>query len=379
MKNEREIAELIFDEFRRLKCKTNEVIMKNSLQIIYNTLNPKEQDLFNKVLKGLQFTEYIRPGLNKSVIHLTEKGFDYIYDNTKINIMLKKPWIIPSVNNEDWDNVYNNLWTLVGIETNNVNYLSGPSFYKIYLEINSDSEPTYNEYIEKRKINSLSTSRKDYYKDLLFTLNDDEKLELIVKIQIFIESNLNTQSNEDISDSIITNNNLKNEILIELPPKVFISYSWDSSDHQNWVLELAKKLRENGIDVVLDKWEIKELGILIPHFMENAISESQKVICVLTPNYKIKTENLKGGVGYEYSIITNEIFTNDINTTKFIPIIRMGSNKEAIPVSLNGRNYLDMRNENNFVENFEKLLRDLHNEPKNIKPPIGKKPEFNNY
>ena len=39
-------------------------------------------------------------------------------------------------------------------------------------------------------------------------------------------------------------------------PKVFISYSHDSPEHKRWVLELSKKLRNNGVDVILDQWDL---------------------------------------------------------------------------------------------------------------------------
>lgn len=38
-------------------------------------------------------------------------------------------------------------------------------------------------------------------------------------------------------------------------PKIFISYSWGSSE---LVLELAQRLVAHGVDVVLDKWDLKE-------------------------------------------------------------------------------------------------------------------------
>ena len=41
-------------------------------------------------------------------------------------------------------------------------------------------------------------------------------------------------------------------------PKLFISYSWSSPDHEQWVVKLATELRESGIDVILDKWDLKE-------------------------------------------------------------------------------------------------------------------------
>ena len=41
--------------------------------------------------------------------------------------------------------------------------------------------------------------------------------------------------------------------------------------------------------------------------MAHAVKDSDRVICVMTPNYKKKTDNLEGGVGVEYSIISAEI------------------------------------------------------------------------
>ena len=40
-------------------------------------------------------------------------------------------------------------------------------------------------------------------------------------------------------------------------PKVFISYSWTSSDHEQFVLDLATSLRNHGVDAVLDKWDLR--------------------------------------------------------------------------------------------------------------------------
>jgi hypothetical protein len=41
-------------------------------------------------------------------------------------------------------------------------------------------------------------------------------------------------------------------------PKTFISYSWTTPDYESWVISLASELRENGVDVILDKWDLKE-------------------------------------------------------------------------------------------------------------------------
>ena len=159
---------------------------------------------------------------------------------------------------------------------------------------------------------------------------------------------------------------------IEKRPKVFISYSWDDKEHEEWVLKLAKELRRNnGIDVILDKWDMK-LGKPLTHFMAHAVTDSDRVICVMTPNYKKKTENLDGGVGVEYSIITAEI-QKDIKTRKFIPLFRSG---EDVPTFLAGRDYIDMRDDSKYDEAIEELVRDIFNKPKYKKPELGAIPKL---
>jgi len=53
-------------------------------------------------------------------------------------------------------------------------------------------------------------------------------------------------------------------------PKVFISYSWSSPQHRQWVLDLATQLRENAVDVTIDKWDLKE-GHDATAFMEQMV------------------------------------------------------------------------------------------------------------
>ena len=39
-------------------------------------------------------------------------------------------------------------------------------------------------------------------------------------------------------------------------PKVFISYSWTSEAYKERVLKLAERLMDNGVDVILDQWDL---------------------------------------------------------------------------------------------------------------------------
>ena len=69
-------------------------------------------------------------------------------------------------------------------------------------------------------------------------------------------------------------------------PKTFISYSWSSPQHEEWVLNLATELRESGVDVVLDKWDLKE-GHDSNAFMEKMVTDEsvKKVIIVCDESY----------------------------------------------------------------------------------------------
>lgn len=160
-----------------------------------------------------------------------------------------------------------------------------------------------------------------------------------------------TETESALAEKDVTDKQVETSMLEEQHPIVFISYSWDDEQHEAWVLNLATHLQSKyGIRVILDKWEMK-LGKLLPHFMEHAITDSQRVICVMTPNYKKKTEKLVGGVGVEYSIISAEI-QKDIKTENFIPLFRSG-NLEDIPVFLSDRDFIDMRDDANYEEKTE--------------------------
>ena len=149
--------------------------------------------------------------------------------------------------------------------------------------------------------------------------------------------------------------------------KVFISYSYDSKDHEKWVERLAEDLTKAGIYVIFDKWDLCP-GSHMPNFMERGIGESDKVICILTPIYKEKAQKLKHGVGYEYSVMSAEIF-DGIPREKFIPILRSGDIKDANPFS--GAFLLDMRDDKEYDDNLKKLIGYIYEIPR--RPPLGRR------
>ena len=152
------------------------------------------------------------------------------------------------------------------------------------------------------------------------------------------------------------------------PPKVFISYSWDDATHKSWVKELAARMRKEGIDAKLDQWEVA-LGSQTPQYMEQSVRENDFVLIVCTPQYKSRSDNRTGGVGYEGDIMTAEVFVHR-NHEKFIPLLRNGEWRDAAPSWLAGKAFLDFRGDPYSEDEYQELYGNLFDEREKA-PPLG--------
>ena len=155
--------------------------------------------------------------------------------------------------------------------------------------------------------------------------------------------------------------------------KVFISYSWGSKEHQDWVVNLSKRLMNNTIDVVLDRWDLKD-GNDLHSFMETMVKSDEvfKFLILYKKNYKEKAENRKGGVGTETQIITPNVY-EDVNQDKFIPILleRDKDDKPCLPIYLTSKKYIDFSKEEFFESSYDELLRNILEIPEIPKPKLG--------
>jgi len=158
----------------------------------------------------------------------------------------------------------------------------------------------------------------------------------------------------------------------EKPPRVFISYSWETPEHQEWVLQLAIRLQEKGgVQVLLDQWHLSP-GQDKTVFMEKGVAESDFVVLICTLDYAQKANHRHGGVGYESMIITGELAAN-INQNKFIPVLRSGTWISSLPNWIRTRFGVDLSMEPYSENQYQLLLRTLHKTP--LKPPpVGPKP-----
>lgn len=161
-------------------------------------------------------------------------------------------------------------------------------------------------------------------------------------------------------------------------PKVFVSYSWTSKEHENWVLRLATELRQSGVDSILDKWDLKE-GDEANAFMERLVADPEvsKVIIVCDKNYAEKSDNRIGGAGTEAQIISSEIFKSQ-EQNKFV-VVSTETNSDGEPVRpayYTSRVYIPFLEADRYSENFDQLLRWVFEQPANNRPQLGNKPRY---
>jgi tetratricopeptide (TPR) repeat protein len=107
--------------------------------------------------------------------------------------------------------------------------------------------------------------------------------------------------------------------------RVFISYSHDSAQHSNRVLQLANDLRGEGVDAWLDQYEEAPLKGW-PQWMVDQIREAEFVLVVCTETYNRRFEGREEsgpgkGAKWEGAIITTALYESEGKNAKFIPVV----------------------------------------------------------
>lgn len=131
----------------------------------------------------------------------------------------------------NWITAYNRLFKIINADGET--YYSGPAFLKIAQEVD-DSIPSYHQYIEIRNQHGLSTSRKDFYWDIIKDLDDEKKYQLF---RLFIE-NLEAFDNNDIQ-------NLKAYVfgdIASVPTTVIPHNIWNSEKLNSSLTEIDKAI-----------------------------------------------------------------------------------------------------------------------------------------
>ena len=161
-------------------------------------------------------------------------------------------------------------------------------------------------------------------------------------------------------------------------PKVFISYAWGSQEYQNIVLSLASDLQSDGVEVLLDKWNLKE-GHDTYAYMEQSVNDPTvtNVLILLDPVYAEKADGRSGGVGTETQIISPEIY-NNVTQEKFLPVVMERTKNGDIPKPqyLKGILHFDLSVDDKYNDEYQRLVKRLFGVEIYTKPELGNIPKW---
>jgi SEFIR domain/NB-ARC domain len=153
-------------------------------------------------------------------------------------------------------------------------------------------------------------------------------------------------------------------------PKVFISYSHDSKAHEDQVLELADRLRREGIDCNIDQYEQSPIEGW-HHWAQNEINKADFVLVVSTREYRVAFNNRlseKSRIAiWKGNIITRELYDLQGHNSKFIPIVFTSEDVKYVLDFLQNAIYYQLQND----DEYELLYRQLTGQYETLKPDLG--------
>lgn len=145
-----------------------------------------------------------------------------------------------------------------------------------------------------------------------------------------------------------------------------------------WVMSFAQELTQNGVQVVIDKYDLLP-GHDANAFMERLVSDDSisKVIMVCDQTYAEKSDARRGGAGTEAQIITPQLY-NSVDQNKFVAVIRGrdASGQPYVPNYYRGRIFIDLSDPSTYPSSFEELVRWIYNKPQYVRGPLGPPPSF---
>ncbi|MDZ7342675.1 MAG: TIR domain-containing protein [candidate division KSB1 bacterium] len=154
-------------------------------------------------------------------------------------------------------------------------------------------------------------------------------------------------------------------------PRVFISYSHDSPEHCDAVLNLSDRLREQGIDCIIDQYEFSP-----PEgwhrWTEKQIRDADFVLMICSEGYYKKVMGMEPpdlglGVKWESNLIYQHLYDAGTQNKKFIPVLLKNCKTDYIPTPVKGATYYFCDTQ----EGYEKLYRHLTHQPAIKKPKLG--------
>ncbi len=154
--------------------------------------------------------------------------------------------------------------------------------------------------------------------------------------------------------------------------RVFISYSHDSDAHREGVLALSERLRQDGIETVLDQYVNGSPEQGWPRWMLDELDAADSVILVCSETYyrRFRGHEVPGrgkGADWEGALVTQELYDLRSRTLKFVPILLSPDAEAWIPEPLRGLTYYTVTSEGSYQDLYDALLDQAGVEPQ----PVG--------
>jgi hypothetical protein len=153
------------------------------------------------------------------------------------------------------------------------------------------------------------------------------------------------------------------------PPRIFISYSHDSKAHEDRVLNLADRLRADGVDAVIDQY-VQSPPQGWPSWCESEIRKADFVLLVCTDLYlrRVDGEEEPGvghGVLWEARLIKQHLYDSGSVSSKFVPVLFADGSPDHVPTPVKGATIYRIDTD------YDALYRLLTNQPRIRMPEIG--------
>ena len=144
-------------------------------------------------------------------------------------------------------------------------------------------------------------------------------------------------------------------------PKVFVSHA--SEDKERFVIDFATRLRKNGVDAWLDKWEMLPGDSLVDKIFEEGIKDAAAFIVILSTSSVNKP--------WVHEELNAAVVKRINNGSKLIPVVL--DNCE-VPEVLANTLWERVPDLNSYNASFDRILASIFNI--STKPPLGQLPLY---
>jgi hypothetical protein len=154
-------------------------------------------------------------------------------------------------------------------------------------------------------------------------------------------------------------------------PSVLISYSHDSDEHSMRVIRLSERLRSEGVDAEIDRYELAPPQGW-PAWMTRQVADRDFILLVCTEIYERRfsgkeAQGKGAGAKWEGGLIRQLLYESEGINTRFIPVVMSRRDLQYIPLELRGTTHHVLEDE----AGYEALYRRLTNQPEVVRGALG--------